>query len=197
MPVWLPGSISYRVMTSCIALGTPRGAQAITLRRGGRGNETVGLTEHDGDILIRTTKFPRRRVDAHSAVAWDSRCTFPRHYVPAFAERETARRVACWLPAIPQMRLERFHVEHGHASDHCCLRVVKAREETLWRCAFTLHEMPLADALLIPVNANVGLLLASDLLCEDDNEMLFACRVVEPVDFGNSMLAEEGGRLEF
>jgi hypothetical protein len=51
--------------------------------------------------------------------------------------------------------------------------------------------MPLADALLIPVNANVGLRLASDLLCEDDNELLFACRVVEPVDVGNRIFADD------
>lgn len=160
--------------------GRSIGAQAITLRRGGRGNETVGLTEHHtaDEVFVRSTKFPKRRIDASYNVAWDTNADaerFPRHYVPAFTDRETARRVACWLPVIPQMRLERLH----DGKDLCSLRIAKASEPTHWRCVYTLHEMQLEDALLIPANTNVGLLLTTDILWEDDAEMLFACRIVE------------------
>ena len=130
---------------------------------------------------------------------------FPRHYVPAFATVEAARSVARWLPEVPELTLERYgspyDVSHGvdaellrngRARPGCgetavigtCswLRVAKAREA--WRdadeCVFRAHQLTLDDALMIPFDANVGLLLPTELISEDDVEMVFECHVIEP-----------------
>ena len=199
-----------------------------TLRRHGRVNETVGVTEH-------------RRGKHDEPV-------FPRYYVPAFASVASARAVARWLPhdRLPAMTLDRadsvtFDVtddvdrilmSHGHMRKRFRLQtaasaasvasaasaasaatapsdvrpfldassciaadtfatapiVIRARTRLCVRKdhhfhdrrdVYNTHEIATSDALLLPFERNVGLLLPGDVIDEDDDEIRIECYEVQ------------------
>ena len=159
------------------------GKNVISLRRCGKANNTVGLTDNINANIIKSTKFPRYHTASSSIIAWNHLdCTdlaliFPKHYIPVFATQKLAQRVASWLPEIPQMHLDRKNTGSNQ------LRIAKTNKITRMQSNFTLHKMCIDEAMMIPFNANIGLLLPINLLSDNNREMIFECHIIEPAGY--------------
>ena len=170
-------------------------ARAILLRRGGRPSETVGLLEGPRP----GADYPRHYVPAFSCADTARRVA---RWLPEAPTLHLDRATGCEYDITEEVehklsrhglsRREIMATSGGRLAASSVayapivigtfirLRVPKTREP--WcddEHLFKLCEVPMDDALMLPFDHNVGLLLPGDVLDEDAREVVFACHVIQ------------------